>query len=75
MYDTEYDTVLFVAYATAAISAVASIFVIAPYGRFGSNSFGFELNPKFGWWLMEIMATVSFLVCYPRGKDHSTTVS
>jgi hypothetical protein len=67
MYDSQYDTILFLAYSTAAISAIASIFVIAPYGRFATSSFGFELNPKFGWWLMEIMATVSFIVFYPQG--------
>lgn len=68
MFDPHYDTVLIVAYTTAVFSALASVFVIAPYGRFGTNAFGFELNPRFGWWLMEIMATLSFVYYYPQGK-------
>jgi 3-oxo-5-alpha-steroid 4-dehydrogenase 1 len=70
-FDETYDLVLTVAYSTALFTAFAGVFVIAPYGRFGSSSFGVELNPRVGWWLMEIMATVSFLYFYPQGP-HST---
>mmetsp|Transcript_22494 Transcript_22494/g.32849 ORF Transcript_22494/g.32849 Transcript_22494/m.32849 type:complete len:267 (+) Transcript_22494:43-843(+) len=73
-YGHPYDTVLLVAYTTALLSALASVFVIAPYGRFATQSFGIELNPKFGWWLMEIMATVSFLYFYPQGPNASKPV-
>jgi 3-oxo-5-alpha-steroid 4-dehydrogenase 1 len=67
-YDPTYDLVLLIAYSTALLAALGSIIVIAPYGRFGVNS-GIELNPKLGWWLMELMATVSFVVFYPQGPN------
>jgi 3-oxo-5-alpha-steroid 4-dehydrogenase 1 len=67
-YDSTYDTALLVAYITALLAFIGSLVVIAPYGRFGTKS-GLELNPKLGWWLMEIMATVSFLVSYPQGPN------
>lgn len=68
LYDPLYDTVLAIAFLTVILAAIGSLILIAPYGRFGTSS-GFELNPKLGWWLMEIMATVSFLLFYPQGPQ------
>jgi 3-oxo-5-alpha-steroid 4-dehydrogenase 1 len=68
LYDPTYDLALWIAYLTAILAALGSVILIAPYGRFGVNS-GIDLNPKLGWWLMEIMATVSFVFFYPQGPN------
>ena len=66
-----FQNALFVGFVTVVLTVSASIFVIAPYGKFSSSSFGVDLDPRFGWWLMEIMATVSFAVFYPLGPNYN----
>ncbi|MET7769629.1 3-oxo-5-alpha-steroid 4-dehydrogenase [Nocardia sp. NPDC005366] len=65
--DTAYDTVLTIGFAFAAFVLVGGIFAQSPYGRFATTKAGFNLNPKLGWWLMEIPATVVFAVVYLAG--------
>ncbi|MGB0970141.1 MAG: methyltransferase [Mycobacterium sp.] len=65
--NTTYDTVLTIALAVAALVIVGGLFVQSPYGRFGSTAPGVNLNPKLGWWLMEIPATVAFAIFYLTG--------
>ena len=70
--DPTYDTVLAIALAFAAVVAVAAWFVPSPYGRFASPRFGLRLDPRLGWMLMELPATVAFLWafwCGPRRAD------
>ncbi|WP_194815097.1 methyltransferase [Nocardia sp. XZ_19_385] len=67
--NTTYDTVLTVAFAFAAFVLVGGMFAQSPYGRFASTKVGFNLNPKLGWWLMEIPATVVFAVFYLTGPN------
>lgn len=62
-----YDTVLTAAFAFAAFVIVGGFFAQSSYGRFSTTKLGLNLNPKLGWWLMEIPATVVFLVCYLTG--------
>lgn len=62
-----YDGVLTAEFAFAAFVIVAGFFGQSSYGRFSSEQLGFNLNPKFGWWLMEIPATVVFLISYLTG--------
>jgi 3-oxo-5-alpha-steroid 4-dehydrogenase 1 len=65
--DPTYDTVLTAALAFVAIVAVAAWFVASPYGRFSSGRFGLRLNPRLGWFLMELPATVVFLWAFLGG--------
>lgn len=65
--DSTYDTVLTAAFAFAAFVIVGGFFGQSSYGRFSSEKLGFNLNPKFGWWLMEMPATVVFLLAYLTG--------
>ena len=65
--DTCYDTVLTAAFAFAAFVIIGGFFGQSSYGRFSSAKLGFNLNPKLGWWLMEIPATVVFAVAYLTG--------
>jgi 3-oxo-5-alpha-steroid 4-dehydrogenase 1 len=67
--NTTYDTVLAIAFGFAAFVIVGGLFAQSPYGRFASNKVGFNLNPKLGWWLMELPATVVFAVFYLSGPD------
>jgi 3-oxo-5-alpha-steroid 4-dehydrogenase 1 len=62
-----YDSVLTAAFAFAVFVCLGGFFVESPYGRFSSGKRGLNLNPKFGWWLMEIPATVVFVVSYLTG--------
>jgi 3-oxo-5-alpha-steroid 4-dehydrogenase 1 len=54
---------LFIAFA----AFVGSLFINSPYGRFGSSAYGVELDPRLGWVLMELMATLSFIYFYFQG--------
>jgi 3-oxo-5-alpha-steroid 4-dehydrogenase 1 len=62
-----FDSVLAIGFAFAAFTIVGSLFMQSPYGRFASDRYGVNFNPKFGWWLMEIPATVVFLWFYVQG--------
>lgn len=62
-----YDSVLTAAFVFAAFVIVGGFFGQSSYGRFSSGKRGINLNPKFGWWLMEIPATVVFAVAYLSG--------
>ena len=62
-----FDTVLAIGFAFAAFTIVGSLFIPGAYGRFASDKMGVNLNPKLGWWLMEIPATVVFLWFYAQG--------
>ena len=62
--DTTYDTVLAVGFAFAAFVVVAQRFVQSPHGRFASEKLGPSLDPRLGWWLMELPATLVFLAVF-----------
>ena len=72
--DPTFDTVLAIGFGFAAFTFIASLFVKSPYGRFASNKMGINLNPKFGWWLMEIPATLVFVWFYAQGPRALDTV-
>ncbi|NNH70687.1 3-oxo-5-alpha-steroid 4-dehydrogenase [Nocardia uniformis] len=67
--NTAYDTVLTVGFGFAAFVLIGGLFGQSPYGRFATAKLGLNLNPKLGWWLMEIPATVVFLFCYLSGPN------
>lgn len=69
--DSTYDTVLTLGLISIPIIGLISAFVIAPYGRFSSKKFGASMDPRLGWFLMELPATVSFIVVFALG-DRST---
>ncbi|WP_282786299.1 methyltransferase [Nocardia sp. CC201C] len=64
-----YDTVLAIGFAFAAFVLIGGLFGQSPYGRFATAKLGLNLNPKLGWWLMEIPATVVFAVCFLAGPN------
>jgi len=69
-----YDTVLSVAFGYVVFVVIASFFAQAPYGRFASEKYGLSLSPRFGWFLMELPATLVFVYCYFQGKNSAELV-
>jgi 3-oxo-5-alpha-steroid 4-dehydrogenase 1 len=69
-----FDRVMAVQLAIA-LSVLAGAFdkrTKAPYGKFANKSLGTaQLNPRFGWWLMELPATVCFLYTYLKSSPES----
>jgi 3-oxo-5-alpha-steroid 4-dehydrogenase 1 len=72
--DPTYDTVLAAALGFAGLVALTAPFVPTPYGRFASERFGLALDPRIGWFLMELPATLSFLYFFFSGPRHAETV-
>lgn len=72
--DATYDTLLFGALAFAVFVFIVSWFLPSPYGRFASKRFGFSVDPRLGWFLMELPATLSFLYFYWQGPQRLTLV-
>jgi 3-oxo-5-alpha-steroid 4-dehydrogenase 1 len=72
--DATYDTLVVGAIAFAVFVFAISWFLPSPYGRFASARFGVSIDPRWGWFLMELPATVSFLVFYARGPHRGDTV-
>lgn len=66
--NTTFDTVLTIGLVFALLTIVSAPFADSPYGRFASDQWGgINLNPKLGWWLMEIPATVVFFWFFLSG--------
>jgi 3-oxo-5-alpha-steroid 4-dehydrogenase 1 len=65
--NSTFDAVLAIGFAFAAFTIIGSLFTQSPYGRFASDKYGINLNPRLGWWLMEIPATVVFVWFYVQG--------
>lgn len=69
--NSTFDTVLTIGLAFALFTIVCAPFANSPYGRFASEQWGgINLNPKLGWWLMEIPASVVFLWFFIANADH-----
>lgn len=70
--DTAYDTTLTIGFAIVALTAISAIFVRTPYGRFADESFGVSLDPRLGWFLMELPASLSFVYFFLQGPNAAT---
>ena len=62
-----YHDILMLGFGYVALINIGGFLMPAPYGRFASSNFGFNFSPKWGWFLMELPATLSFLVFYFAG--------
>jgi 3-oxo-5-alpha-steroid 4-dehydrogenase 1 len=72
--DITYDTLLGGGLVFAACVFVISWFLPSPYGRFASKRFGLSVDPRLGWFLMELPATLSFLYVYWQGPKRLSLV-
>jgi 3-oxo-5-alpha-steroid 4-dehydrogenase 1 len=66
---TLYYAVLLFGVGLALLSALAGLFMVTPYGRFGSTRMGPTAPIRVGWLLMEAPAVVVFAVVYPLGSN------
>lgn len=64
-----YEWILTAAFVYVALIILGGLIMPAPYGRFASEKFGFSLPPRLGWFLMELPATISFVVFYFQGQN------
>jgi len=69
-----YDTILFSGFTLVILTMIGTRFFKTPYGRFGDKRFGIALNPRLGWFLMELPATVTFIIIYFNGIRSFETV-
>lgn len=69
--DAVWDGVLTVGFAFTVFVVIAQRFVQSPYGRFASGKMGVNLDPRLGWWLMELPATVVFVAVFVMGSRRS----
>jgi 3-oxo-5-alpha-steroid 4-dehydrogenase 1 len=67
--DEIYDAALALGFLIAAITMIAARFVRTPYGRFADESYGASLDPRLGWFLMELPAVLSFVYFYVGGAN------
>ena len=65
--DPTYDGVLTGAFVLVGLVILGGLVVQSPYGRFASEKFGFNFSPRMGWFLMELPATLSFLLFFVTG--------
>lgn len=63
-----YEWVLGASFVYVALIVVGGLIMPAPYGRFASDKMGLSLSPQWGWFLMELPATLSFLIFYFQGQ-------
>lgn len=64
-----YQMILYGAFIYAALIIIGGQIMPSPYGRFASDSFGFNFSPRLGWFLMELPASVSFIFFYFQGQN------
>ncbi len=69
-----YNTVLQFSFVYVVLIVVGGFIMPAPYGRFASDSFGLNFSSKWGWFLMELPATLSFLFFYFQGQNSAELV-
>jgi len=72
--DPTYDLVLKIAYIWVALVTIGGMFGTASYGRFPAEKLGIQLSPRFGWMLMELPASVTFIFFYFQGENRFETV-
>ncbi len=65
--DSTYDALATLALSIVVITVVAALFMQTPYGRFADAKWGLSLDPRLGWFLMELPASVTFLVTFFLG--------
>jgi len=71
--DVVFDSVLTVALALIPLTVLGLLVMKAPYGRFASEG-GLALDPRLGWFLMELPATLVFWATYLQGPRRFETV-
>ena len=72
--DRIFDTLLTVALAMVPLTVLGLRFMKAPYGRFGGGGKSIGVDPRLGWFLMELPAMVVFWIFFVQGPRRFETV-
>lgn len=72
--DRVYDTILAVGFLFVGITSIAAWFVDSPYGRFSNTKLGLRINPRLGWFLMEIPSPIVFVLVFLQGRHRGELV-
>lgn len=62
-----FSLLLVIVFAAAPLTAIALLYITAPYGRHVTHGWGPKLNAKLSWFLMESAALVAFDITYFYG--------
>jgi len=69
---TPTDELLFrIAFGIVFVTIVAAGFIKTPYGRFADTKWGVAIDPRIGWFLMELPASVVFLATFAMGPHRA----
>jgi 3-oxo-5-alpha-steroid 4-dehydrogenase 1 len=63
-----FHTLLWVCFAAAVVTALATLFISAPYGRHARTGWGPTVPGTFGWVGMEAAALLTIAVCFVLGR-------
>jgi 3-oxo-5-alpha-steroid 4-dehydrogenase 1 len=71
-----YDTAITFALILIPLTIIGTKIFKTPYGRFGDNRLGLKMSPRLGWFLMELPASVTFIIVYIFGArpDHPVSL-
>jgi len=72
--DPVFDALLAIALLFAAATVFTAPFMHAPYGRFASAKRSVNLDPRLGWFLMELPSTLAFWPVFVCGQNATQTV-
>ena len=59
--DEHFNAVLMWAIFLVGVCLAAELYASRAHGKFGASAGGMSLDPRVGWWLMELPVTVTFL--------------
>ena len=71
---TIFNILLVFWFALAVVVFIALFFVVAPYGRHARGGWGYTVDNRTGWVLMEALAPIAFAVCFLLGNRINTVV-
>jgi len=70
----QHTVVVYILFGLAAVTAVALLFVVAPYGRHQRTGWGPTLTSRLGWVIMECPASIGFAAIFAFGAHRSDAV-
>lgn len=70
-----YNVLLISSFILSLIAFLTLFLVVAPYGRHARKGWGFYLNSKLGWLIMEFPASIGFLVLFILGNRIEDIIS
>ena len=70
-----FDSLIIGWFLLAVVIFIALLFVAAPYGRYARSGWGYTMNIKMGWVIMEAAAPFIFAICFVLGSNTNTVTT